>query len=835
MTSFFMERLTLFADILLPLPLKGLFTYRVPQSLNEQIQVGQRAVVQFGSRKVYAGLVRKVHNQPPRNFQAKYILSLLDEEPVVKKDQFLFWEWIAKYYLCTPGEVMNAALPPAMKLSGETKILLHPKADPEAEGIGEKEFVLLQALKNKKEMSLSEASDIAGLPKVLPLLKGMIEKGLILMQDSLDDPWQPRTETLIKLTPEYAIEENLKQIFDQAERKAPRQLELLISFIRLSRRYEPIPTEVLQKDLTASVKGGSAALKALIGKGVFETYTQQVSRFNHQDAKKDVVVFNEHQEAAWEKINESFQQHDITLLHGVTSSGKTEIYIKLIREYLDQGMQVLYLLPEIALTAQIINRLQRHFGDRAGVYHSRFSAGERIEVWNNLLLGGIVSHDKVISYDLVLGPRSAMFLPYSKLGLIIIDEEHEPSFKQQDPAPRYQARDAAIYLAKMHGAKVLLGSATPSLETYFNAQSERYGYVDLNHRHGGVKMPEILVADLKHESRNKKMKSHFSSLLYESIQTALANKEQVILFQNRRGFSPRLECEACNWIPECKQCDVSLVYHKKINKLKCHYCGYTITPPSNCHVCNSTNLRLKGFGTEKIEEELPVFFPEATISRMDLDTTRSKNAYSTIINDFEERRIDILVGTQMVSKGLDFNNVSVVGILNADNMLNFPDFRAHERAFQLMAQVSGRAGRDQKRGKVIIQTWNPQNTIIQQVVANDYESMYHTQILERQRFHYPPFFRLIRVIVLHRDANVVNQAADELSQRLRNYFPKKVLGPEYPPVSRIRNQFIKNMMVKLERDAKLSASKDKVSEIVDFFLADPAYKRVRVILDVDPA
>ncbi|MEE4177085.1 MAG: primosomal protein N' [Bacteroides sp.] len=830
-----MERLTLFADILLPLPLKGLFTYRVPQSLNEQIRVGQRAVVQFGSRKVYAGLVRNVHTQPPRDFQAKYILSLLDDEPVVKEDQFLFWEWIANYYLCTLGEVMNAALPPAMKLSGETKILLHPQADLETEEISEKEFALLQALKNKKEMSLSEASGIAGLPKVLPLLKGMIEKGMIVMQDSLDDPWQPRTETLVKLTTEYAIEEKLKEVFDQTERKAPRQLELLISFIRLSRRYEPHPAEVLQKELTATVKGGPAALKALIGKGVFETYTQQVSHFSHQDAKKDMVVFNEHQEAAWKEINQSFQHHDITLLHGVTSSGKTEIYIKLIREYIEQGMQVLYLLPEIALTAQIINRLQRHFGDRAGVYHSRFSAGERIEVWNNLLLGGIVSHNKVIRYDLVLGPRSAMFLPYSKLGLIIVDEEHEPSFKQHDPAPRYQARDAAIYLARMHGAKVLLGSATPSLETFFNAQTGKFGYVDLNHRHGGVKMPEIIVADLRQESRNRKMKSHFSSMLYESIQTALANKEQVILFQNRRGFSPRLECEACNWIPECKQCDVSLVYHKKINKLKCHYCGYTITQPSNCPVCNSTNLRLKGFGTEKIEEELPVFFPEATNSRMDLDTTRSKNAYSSIINDFEERRIDILVGTQMVSKGLDFNNVSVVGILNADNMLNFPDFRAHERAFQLMAQVSGRAGRDQKRGKVIIQTWNPQNTIIKQVVANDYESMYHTQIMERQRFHYPPFFRLIRVTVLHRDASVVNQAADELSQRLRKHFPKKVLGPEYPPVSRIRNQYMKNMMVKLERDAKLSASKDKLSEIVDFFLADPAFKRIRVILDVDPA
>ncbi|MBW6498897.1 MAG: primosomal protein N' [Bacteroidales bacterium] len=830
-----MERITLFADILLPLPLKGCFTYRVPQDLNDFIVPGQRAVVQFGTRKVYAGLVRKVHTNPPRDFQAKYIISLLDELPVVKEEQFLFWEWLAGYYLCTEGEVMNAALPPAMKLAGETKIVLHPYAELDTEEVSEKEFALLQALKNKKELSFAEASNLAGLPKVLPLLKGMIEKGLILLHDNLDDPWQPRTETLVKLTPAYGDEEKLKEAFDYAEKRAQRQLELLLSFVHLSRRYEPVPAEVRQKDLTASVKGGSAALQAMIKKGVFETYTQQVSRFDHKDAKNEVIVFNEHQETAWQNIHESFENHDNLLLHGVTSSGKTEIYIKLIREYLDKGMQVLYLLPEIALTAQIINRLQRHFGDRAGVYHSRFSAGERIEVWNNLLHGGIESHGKVISYDLVLGPRSAMFLPFSKLGLIIIDEEHEPSFKQHDPAPRYQARDAAIYLAKMHGAKVLLGSATPSLETFFNAQSGRFGYVDLNHRHGGVMMPEIVVADLKMETRHKKMKSHFSSLLYESIKEALENKEQVILFQNRRGFSLRLECEACNWIPQCRQCDVSLVYHKKINKLRCHYCGYTIAPPTNCPECNSTGLRLKGFGTEKIEEELPVFFPDATIARMDLDTTRSKNAYRNIITDFEDRKIDILVGTQMVSKGLDFDNVRVVGILNADNMLNFPDFRAHERAFQLMAQVSGRAGRAQKRGKVIIQTWNPQNHIIQQVVAHDYESMYHAQILERQRFHYPPYFRLIKVTVLHRDPDVLNKAAAELAERLRKHFPKKVLGPEYPPITRIRNLFIKHMIIKLERDARLGASKEKIMEIVAFFNADPNYKSVRVILDVDPA
>ncbi len=830
-----MDRTTLFADILLPLPLKGCFTYRVPQAMNECIAPGQRAVVQFGTRKVYAGLVKKIHTQPPRDFQAKYIISILDQHPVVKPGQFEFWQWLAQYYLCNEGEVMNAALPPAMKLAGETKIVLHPLADIGSEEITEKEFALLNALKNKKELTLGEAGQIAGLPKVLPLLKGMIEKGLILLHDSLEDPWLPRTETLVKLTPGYQTEEALKQAFEHAEKRASRQLELLINFVRLSKRYEPAPAEVLLKELTAAVQGGNTALKAMLKKGVFETYTQQVSRFDHGQAKNEAILFNNHQETAWSEMQHCFEKHEVVLLHGVTSSGKTEIYIKLIREYLDKGMQVLYLLPEIALTAQIINRLQRHFGERAGVYHSRFGPAERIEVWNNLLYGGIESKGRVISYDLVLGPRSAMFLPFNNLGLIIIDEEHEPSFKQHNPAPRYHARDAAIFLAKMHGAKVLMGSATPSLETFFNAQTGKFGYVNLNYRHGGVLMPEINIADLKSETLHRRMKSNFSPLLFESIKVALENKEQVILFQNRRGFSLRLECEACNWIPQCKQCDVSLVYHKKINKLKCHYCGYSASPPSNCPVCNSTALKLKGFGTEKIEEELPVFFPEARVARMDLDTTRSKNAYRNIIANFEERKIDVLVGTQMVSKGLDFDNVNVVGILNADNMLNFPDFRAYERAFQLMAQVAGRAGRNLKRGKVIIQTWSPANQIIQQVVDNDYVSMYNSQLAERQRFHYPPYYRLIQIAVLNTDPEIVNKAAAELSQRLRNHFAKNVLGPEYPPVSRIRNQYIKNMMIKLERNPSLAIAKQKITEIVDLFKADQAFKSIRIILDVDPA
>jgi len=830
-----MERITLFCEILLPLPVQGTFTYRVPYDLNALIMPGMRAAVQFGARKVYAGLVKSIHSQPPSGIQAKYILSLLDDAPVVKTSQFRFWEWVASYYMCTEGEVMHAALPPAMKLSGETKIQLNPLADMDSPEINEKEYALLQAIKNKKQLTISETMAVAGLPKVLPLLKNMVEKGLICVLDQLDDPWKPLTVKFVKLTDVFENEEELQKLFHYAEKKAPRQLEILVNFVRLTRRYESDPAEVRELELTEAVQGGKVALQALVKKGVFEIYSQQISRFEHLQPIREPVVFNEHQEHAWDNLLSIFQDKDVALLHGVTSSGKTEIYIQLIRKFLEEGKQVLYLLPEIALTTQIISRLQKQFGSRAGVYHSRFNAGERLEVWNNLLAGGVESLGEKISYDLVLGPRSALFLPFRNLGLIIVDEEHEPSFKQHDPAPRYHARDAAIYLARMLGAKVLLGSATPSVETCFNAMAGKFGYVALLHRHGGAMMPEVLVSDLRKEALHKKMKSHFSGQLHKAIQEALANKEQVILFQNRRGFSLRLECQACNWVPGCQQCDVSLVYHKKINKLKCHYCGYTITPPSQCHSCSSPDVRMKGFGTEKIEEELPVFFPDARIARLDLDTTRSKKAYQNIILAFEQREIDILVGTQMVSKGLDFDNVSVVGIMNADNMLSFPDFRAHERAFQLMAQVSGRAGRSQKQGRVFIQTWNPQNPIIHQVVNHDYESMYQTQIQQRQQYKYPPFVKLVILKLLHRDQSTLSEGADDLANRLKSHFSKRVLGPEFPLIERIKNLYIKTILVKLDRDTTLTASKTSIREIVDDFRRVARYKSIRVVLDVDPA
>lgn len=830
-----MTRKTLFADILLPLPLHGCFTYRVPFELNGTIKEGLRAVVPFGRNRVYAGLVKRIHEKPPQKFQARYLHALLDSDPVVTRKQFEFWEWIAGYYLCAEGEVMNAALPPAMKLSGETRIAINPDLVVEQDSLSEKETTLLQELKKSKQLTLTEASAITAVPKVLPLIKGMMDKGLVLLKEELDNPWKPKREKHIRITKVYSTEEKLKDIFDHCERKAPRQLEVLMKYIRESEFFNDPVKEVKLRDITNEVKGGNNAVNALIRKGVFELYDREISYFDHLPAINRQIVFNEDQERAWQEIQQRFEKHNVVLLHGVTSSGKTEIYIRLIQEAINRGEQVLYLLPEIALTAQIINRLQQHFGNRAGIYHSRFNPMERTEVWNNLLHGGITSGDTQISYDLVLGPRSAMFLPFRKPGLIIIDEEHEPSYKQHDPAPRYHARDAAIYLASMHGAKVLLGTATPSLEVFSKVRSDHYGYVKISKRHGGVMMPEILIADIRRETRQKSMKSHFSQLLYEATKEALDAGEQVILFQNRRGFSLQLECEICQWLPGCHQCDVKLVYHKKINKLKCHYCGFTKAPPGECPDCGSTNIRMKGFGTEKVEEELPLFFPEANVARMDFDTTRTKNAYRKIIDDFEKKRIDILVGTQMISKGLDFDSVGVVGILNADNMLNFPDFRSHERAFQMMAQVSGRAGRFKKRGKVIIQTYNPDHPVIKQVTNNDFESMYQQQIADRREFNYPPFSRLVMLSMLHNNDKLLNKASDVLARTLRKHFKNKIFGPEYPLVTRIRNQYIKNIMIKLARSPQLNEDKLKLLEIVHDFQLIKEYKAVRVIFNVDPA
>ncbi len=831
-----MERITLFADVLLPLPVGGTFTYRVPFELNEQLQEGIRVVVQFGARKIYTAVVIRVHETPPKSHIPKYILSVLDENPIVTKVQRTFWDWLAGYYLCHPGEVMNAALPSAFKLASESKIALSPVIPDDLSVLNEKELLLVEALHNRKSIAISEVARILDQQKTIPVIKTLIEKGIIVPEEELNDPYKPRREGFVRLSQAYSNDDDaLKMLFDQLEKKAKKQLEIVMTFIRLSKYGFGVLQEVKRLELLKQSDGNAAQLEILIGKGVFEKYEKLVSRFDPSagDSSAGLIELTVGQQEALSKIRELYTTKDVVLLHGVTSSGKTELYIKLISDVIDQGKQVLFMLPEIALTTQIITRLRKYFGDRVGVYHSRFNVHERVEIWNAVLEN---DRQETVNrrYDIILGARSSVFLPFSNLGLVVVDEEHDPSFKQMDPAPRYNGRDAAIYLAHLHGAKTLLGSATPSVESYFNVMQGKYGLVELFERYASMEMPLIQVVNVKESLRQGLMKGHFSSALVGQLETALDQGEQAILFQNRRGFSLRLECDICHWMPSCKNCDVTLVYHKKNNQLRCHYCGYISRIPDKCPECQGVNIKMRGFGTEKVEEELGLIFPKARVVRMDLDTTRSKHSLQQIIGNFEARKIDVLVGTQMVTKGLDFDNVSLVCILNADNMLSYPDFRAAERSFQLMAQVSGRSGRKYKQGRVIIQTYNPDNIVIRYVVKNDFKSMFRQQLVERQKYHYPPYTRLILLKLKHKDPDLLNKAADELAKSLRMVFGKRILGPEFPMVSRIMNYFIKHIMFKMEREVSPAVMKSKLVEVIEKFQQEPAFKPVKVIMDVDP-
>ncbi|MCX6268004.1 MAG: primosomal protein N' [Bacteroidetes bacterium] len=829
--------MTLFADVLLPLPVAGAFTYRVPFELNEQIQEGVRVVVQFGARKIYTALVIRVHEISPTTHIPKYILSILDEAPIVTAVQRKFWDWLAGYYLCYQGEVMNAALPSAFKLASESKIALNPVLPDDLSGLNEKELLLIEALHHRKSIAISEVAKILDLQKTIPVIKTLMEKGVIVSEEELNDPYKPKRGIFVRLMPVYADDEDaLKTLFDHLEKRAKKQLEILMVFIRLSGYGFEELKEVKRQELLKQSKGNQAQLDILIKKGVLEPYHKLVSRFElaGQESDTEQIELTGGQQAALKKIRQTFETKEVVLLHGVTSSGKTELYIKLIREVIDKGKQVLFMLPEIALTTQIVSRLRKYFGDRVGVYHSRFNVHERVEIWNSVLNTGTSGQPSGRKYDIILGARSSLMLPFSNLGLVVVDEEHDSSFKQMDPAPRYNGRDAAIYLAYLHGAKTLLGSATPSVESYFNARQEKYGLVELSERFGNMKMPQIQIVDVKESLRRGLMKTHFSSALLGQMENALGLGEQAILFQNRRGFSLRLECDLCHWMPSCKNCDVTLVYHKKINQLRCHYCGYVARIPDKCPDCQGVHIKMKGFGTEKVEEELGLIFPKARIARMDLDTTRSKHSLQQIIGDFEARKIDILVGTQMVTKGLDFDNVSLVCILNADNMLSYPDFRAAERSFQLMAQVSGRSGRKYKQGKVIIQTFQPNHQVIMDVVKNDYPAMFRQQLVERQKFKYPPFSRLILLKLKHKDPDLLNKAADALAKSLRNVFGKRILGPEFPMVSRIMNYYIKHIMFKMERGVSAAAMKTKLMDMVEQFHQNPDFRPVKVLMDVDP-
>ena len=816
-----------FVDVILPLPLGNTFTYSVPEEWADQARIGMRVVVQFGKKKMYTGVIHLVHIVPPTVYTAKEIICLLDNEPILRRPQMKFWEWISSYYQAYLGDVYQAAVPAGLKLQSESLVCINPDFEAETH-LTERESKLLDALSDGKTIFISELNKITEMKDVMPILKQLLEKGAVEISEELTQKFRPKTDTFVRLTVEAKKEDHLRRLFDELGR-AKKQLEVLMMYIDLSKCLLPAKQrEVSRKELLERAGASAAVLSGLVERGALETYVKEIGRLDMNDVStSEQYTLNDNQQRAYNEIEKQFIDKKVVLLHGVTSSGKTEMYIQMISKVLAEGKQVLYLVPEIALTTQLTSRLKRVFGKRLGVYHSKFSDAERVEIWNNVL------NDK--TYDVIIGVRSSVFLPFRQLGLVIVDEEHESSYKQYDPAPRYHARNAAIMLASMHGAKTLLGTATPAIETYHNALTGKYGLVELNQRHEEMAMPEILVVDTKEAYRKKQMESVFTPLLLEMIGKALQNHEQVILFQNRRGYAPFIECKVCAFVPHCKNCDVSLTVHKVFNTLTCHYCGYTEPIPNICPKCGTPgSLSTKGFGTEKIEDEIKLIFPDARVSRMDLDTTRSKKSYDKIISDFEQLKVDILIGTQMVSKGLDFERVSLVGILNADNMLNFPDFRAHERAYQLMAQVSGRAGRKNKQGTVVLQTSSPEHPIIGQVIRNDYKAMYATQCEERQLFKYPPFYRIIQIVLRHRDPNVVSQAAQKLANDLRAVFGARVLGPNIPVVARVQNLYIKHILLKIENEASSERAKEILRQITDQVQADSRFKSLWVNLDVDP-
>ena len=815
-------KMPFFINIILPLPLEKHFTYSVSDDEAEFLRPGMRVAVPFGKSKIYTGIVSEVHQEAPEIYEAKPIEQILDKHPVVTYAQLKLWQWIASYYMCTEGEVLRAAIPSAFLLESETVVQLLKGTEVRDEDLTDDEFLLFEALQRQSSMKINEIIQLLDKKTVLPVINALVEKKVVVVNQEIYEQYKPKVEKYVRLHARFSEETAMHELLDELSR-APKQREVIFTLFGMSAKGK-----VKISELTKKSGASTAVIRALVDKNVLEELKIETSRFDQElDEVSGRVELNEHQSTALEEIISAFDSQDVCLLHGITSSGKTEIYVELIEEAISSGKQVLYLLPEIALTAQLISRLQNYFGEKVLIYHSKYSVNERVEVYQNVLRNSENAR-------IVIGVRSSVFLPFHDLGLIIVDEEHESTFKQYDPAPRYHARDVAVVLGKMQNAKVLLGSATPSLESYFNADHSKYALVNLDRRYGNVLLPEIEVVDIKEKHRKKRMTGHFSDRLLEEIRETLNNKEQVILFQNRRGFSPILECNTCGHSPQCPNCDVSLTYHSHNNQLRCHYCGYHMALQQKCMACGSDELSTKGFGTEKVETELKALFPENKIGRMDLDTTRGKYGYEKIIEAFEAGDIDILVGTQMVTKGLDFRNVRLVGIMNADTLLNFPDFRAYERSFQLMLQVAGRAGRTQKRGLVLIQTYNPHHQIVQQVSTNNYLDMYKEQLEDRRNYKYPPFYRLIRISLKGRDYSRVNEGADWLAASLKNTFRENVLGPEFPPVARIRNEYYKNILVKIPQRQSLAKTKELIGRILQSFKAIGAYRGVKTVINVDP-
>lgn len=813
-----------FVNVILPIPLEKQFTYKISESERSVLAPGTRVAVPFGKSKIYTGLVHSIHNAPPEVYEAKPIHQILDDDPLVNEFQLKHWQWIADYYMCTLGEVFRSAVPSAFLLESETLILLNKSGEVDESDLKDDEFLVFEALQHQSMLRVHEVSAIIERKNTLPILNRLIKKGVINLKEEIYEQYRPKLVRYVKLGKSYQSEVGLESLLENLQR-APKQSQVILSLFQLEASMKkPIKVSELEVNSGAS----RAIIKALVDKGILEEYFIRTDRVNYDGTgeSSDLKKLNEYQEKALENIRQSFENEKVALLHGVTSSGKTEVYVELIEQCLKDDKQALYLLPEIALTTQLIGRLQDYFGEKVSVYHSKYNIQERVEVYNNVL--GNKSKAQI-----VIGARSALFLPFSNLGLVVVDEEHESSFKQFDPAPRYHARDSAVVLGNLHKANILLGSATPSIESFQNARSMKYGFAQIERRYGNVLMPDMELVDIKEQHRKKRMKGHFSERLLEEITETLEVGEQIILFQNRRGYAPIVECTTCGHSPQCPNCDVSLTYHQYKKQLRCHYCSHHIALQESCQACGSQTLDTKGFGTEQVEQELKMLFPEVKVARMDLDTTRGKHAYEKIITSFEQQEVDVLIGTQMVTKGLDFRNVNLVGIMNADSLLNFPDYRAHERSFQLLTQVAGRAGRTQKRGKVIIQTYNPYHQILRQVSDGDYEGMFKEQLYEREQYKYPPTNKIIQLTFKHKEYNRLNEAAEWFAKSLRNLFTSNVLGPEYPPVARIRNQYLKHVLIKIPDGQSLVKTKKSIKRIEKSFNAVSNFRSVRVIYNVD--
>ena len=822
-----------YADVLVPLPLPNLLTYAT-EGVEDALEVGMRVVVQVGARKRYTGVVCRLHQDAPKGYAARAMDAVVDDRPVVTPGQLRMWEWMAGYYMCTRGEVMAAALPSGLKLSSQTRLVVHPEAKvDDLRSMPPQAQVLFDAIELRKGLQLSEAAEVLDVKHPQRWVNQLVQAQLIVSEEEWKERYKPKTERTLQLPEPLRDEAALGAALDELDRRAPKQARILTAFLQLAEEQGGERDAIVsEKEVLVRADADAAAVKRMEAKGLWERGERVVDASDQMDANRPVPLpaLSAHQSEAYAALRASQQAGRMALLHGITGSGKTEVYIHLIADALERGETVLFLVPEIALTTQLIQRLSHHFAAFLHVYHSRFTRREQTETWLEVLGKGRPAP------KLIVGPRSALFLPMQQLGLVIVDEEHEPSFKQYDPAPRYQARDVAMWMAARDEAFCVLGSATPSVETHWLATQGRIDRVEMNERYGGVMLPEIWCADLRKAYRQRAMFGHFTRLLKLEMESVLESGRQVILFQNRRGYSPMWQCETCAWIPECERCDVPLTVHKWKNELNCHHCGYVVDPPPPvCVSCGKSTMKPKGLGTERIEEELAEHFPDARVARMDADTTRTRHGHQRLVQAFANREFDILVGTQMVTKGLDFAHVGLVGVLSADRMLNFPDFRSFERAYQMLTQVAGRAGRSGERGKVILQTYNPDHWVMTKVMANDYMGLVQQELIERKNYRYPPFVRLVRLTLKHTDAQRLEAAAEVLAARLTQRFMARVIGPETPMISRINDLHHRVLLLKFERELRPDAYKELLQADLDAFQADERFKRIRLIVDVDPA